>query len=679
MAELPLRIVLELAHHELSTPSLSLAFSGPSRINELDLTIVAISWPSFVVFAATFCLPPSNFLLLLDCSCLTRFFDGQAEYSTTSVPSGIQRSRRHNKLKDMLTILRPGLPNEGEGRKLLSSLALPQFSSRTRTILTLIAVSGNTVLATFLNGALTVALPSIAKSIGMTQDLLSWPLAMFSLTSGALLLISGAMADAFGRRNVFLIGNVVFATICLIASFIKTAEPFIGCCAGLGVGAALLIPAGVGILGSSIPEGKLKNQSFALLGAAQPIGEFSKLRYGRSFPSVDWHLHFRIISSISPVGFIIGLILGGLLSTRWQVIFWILTGTTILFGACAILGLPRNGEELIQSRSPSSASLSSIARLNPTNAGSETGEQTPAAIGRLSAAGTSSATLPGLANMTGRAQANDTPTDRALRLKMFDWIGALMSTAGLVMLTFALADAETAPQGWQTPYVIALLPTSAFLLLAFLLWQRHLEKLQRIYELGASSTVGTRPGRNAHYLKAPPTTPLLPPAVWRAPKFGAVISVIFLAWLSFNVLSYLSTLVYQEVQQISAIKTSLLFLPMVGAGLVLNIFSGWAVGRVNAMWLVVFGASSGAAAALILSEGVDLHTPHYLGMLWVMILQVGPDGKYLSTQRQLSCDKSRLLTFSSSCLYLFSLLPSWQPLRMQVSRATAPSPCWVTF
>ncbi|KAI3487291.1 hypothetical protein L1887_48876 [Cichorium endivia] len=41
-----------------------------------------------------------------------------------------------------------------------------------------------------------------------------------------------------------------------------------------------------------------------------------------------------------------------------------------------------------------------------------------------------------------------------------------MSTSGLVMLTFALADAESAPHGWKTSYVLALLPTSVALLAA---------------------------------------------------------------------------------------------------------------------------------------------------------------------------------------------------------------------
>ncbi|GAC71507.1 predicted transporter [Moesziomyces antarcticus T-34] len=470
-------------------------------------------------------------------------------------------------------------------KKLARMLSPPKISSLSRIILSLTAISGVTVLNSFLGGALTVALPSIAKSIGLSQELLSWPLSMFSLVSGALLLIAGAMADAFGRRRVFLLGVAVFAAVSIATSFMQSGTGLIGCCAGLGLAAAMLIPAGVGILGSSIPEGPIKNRSFALIGAAQPIG------------------------------FILGLILGGLLANNWRIIFWILGAFAIGLGACAYVSLPNEGEELIPTAANSRAT--SILHL-PTNAATASVE------GRASTTSVPH-NLDELAASAGSAHGGSDSTSRSMRLKTFDWFGAFMSTSGLVMLTFALADAESAPHGWKTSYVLALLPTSVALLAAFISWERYLERRQRTYETGASAAATKHQTRNATFFKAPPTTPLLPPAIWRAPRFGAVLLVIFLAWLSFNVMSYLSTLVFQEVQHVSATKTSLFFLPMVGMGLALNVLAGAVVGRVPAVWLIVGGATAGAAACLILSVAVEPSTPYYKAMLYVLILQVGPD------------------------------------------------------
>ncbi|SAM85852.1 related to Cephamycin export protein cmcT [Ustilago bromivora] len=492
-------------------------------------------------------------------------------------------------------------------RKLSSILSPPKLSAVTRIILSLTAISGVTILTSFLSGALTVALPSIAKSVNLSQGLLSWPLSMFSLVSGALLLIAGAMADAFGRRRVFLLGIVCFAAVCITTTFMNTGEGLIGCCAGLGLAAAMLIPAGVGILGSSIPEGPIKNRSFALIGAAQPVG------------------------------FILGLVLGGLLAARWRIIFWILGAFAIACGVCAYVSLPNEGEELIRTASNSRATsvidlTSDTAALSvdrrastspaPQNLNKAVTSSIPASSSNVTSTATSIHNINPIGNTNATANAS---MSRSLCLKTFDWFGALMSTSGLVMLTFALADAETAPHGWKTSYVLALLPTSIALLGAFISWERFLEKKQRTYELGASTAANTQQRRNATFFKAPPTAPLLPPAIWRVPRFGAVLLVIFLAWLSFNVMSYLSTLVFQEVQHISATKTSLSFLPMIAMGLALNVFAGLVVGRIPAVWLIVCGAIAGAAACVILSVAVEPDTPYYKAMLWTMILQVGPD------------------------------------------------------
>lgn len=479
-------------------------------------------------------------------------------------------------------------------RKLSNMLAAPKLSATTRIVLSLVSICGVTILTSFLGGALTIALPSMADTVNLSQELLSWPLSMFSLVSGALLLIAGGMADAFGRRPVFLLGITIFAAMSIATSLQNTGGGLIGCCAGLGLAAAMLIPSGVGILGSSIPEGPIKNRSFAAIGAAQPIG------------------------------FIFGLILGGLLANHWRIIFWILGACALGFGTCAFLSLPNEGEELIRTANNSRAT--SVDDLTAHVAPISVEARSPTAMAPIRDSNkAASRTDLTAASTAPLGPAGPTSTSRRLRLKTFDWFGAFMSTSGLVMLTFALADAETAPHGWKTSYVLALLPTSIVLLAAFLSWERYLERRQQTYEMGASSASTSHPRRNATFFTAPPTTPLLPPAIWRAPRFGAVLLVIFLAWLSFNVMSYLSTLVLQEVQQVSPTRTSLFFLPMVATGLSLNVFAGYVVGRISAVWLIVGGAAAGAAACVIMSTSVEPDTPYYKAMLWIMILQVGPD------------------------------------------------------
>lgn len=101
-------------------------------------------------------------------------------------------------------------------------------------------------------------------------------------------------------------------------------------------------------------------------------------------------------------------------------------------------------------------------------------------------------------------------------------------------------------------------------------------------------------------------------------------TAVFCAWLSFNTLSYFSTLMFQEVQHLSPIKTSLSFLPMIGSGLLLYSFAGILVARLSAVWIIIIGTGGGAVACALFTI-VGQHTTYYQGMLWVMILVVFTD------------------------------------------------------
>ncbi|KAG8953760.1 hypothetical protein FRC03_011674 [Tulasnella sp. 419] len=55
-----------------------------------------------------------------------------------------------------------------------------QLRNPPHTFLLILSVSGVTLLSSFISGALTVALPSIASSLGIQDESLHWPLSMYS-------------------------------------------------------------------------------------------------------------------------------------------------------------------------------------------------------------------------------------------------------------------------------------------------------------------------------------------------------------------------------------------------------------------------------------------------------------------------------------------------------------------
>ncbi|EDU46576.1 conserved hypothetical protein [Pyrenophora tritici-repentis Pt-1C-BFP] len=79
-------------------------------------------------------------------------------------------------------------------------------------------------MTTFLQGAITIMSSFAAKDLGMSTAEVSWMNSGTSLTSGALLLFFGSIADLFGRKSMFIGSMFMFAVVSLGAGFSKTGD-----------------------------------------------------------------------------------------------------------------------------------------------------------------------------------------------------------------------------------------------------------------------------------------------------------------------------------------------------------------------------------------------------------------------------------------------------------------------
>lgn len=74
----------------------------------------------------------------------------------------------------------------------------------------------------FTSGVITVGLPKIASSINLQRSLYLWPASIYSLTSGAALLIAGSVADIIGARRVEICGVCLLGVFILACGFAQT-------------------------------------------------------------------------------------------------------------------------------------------------------------------------------------------------------------------------------------------------------------------------------------------------------------------------------------------------------------------------------------------------------------------------------------------------------------------------
>ncbi|KAJ7185431.1 major facilitator superfamily-domain-containing protein [Mycena filopes] len=187
--------------------------------------------------------------------------------------------------------------------------------------------------------------------------------------------------------------------------------------------------------------------------------------------------------------------------------------------------------------------------------------------------------------------------------KGLDWGGAFLSTAGIGLLTYALAAAPSAPRGWGSPHIIGSLCASIVLLLIFWFYERWREQI--------SASV------------------LMPPSIWTQPsaRMPATISVVFFAWWNFDALLYLCALYFQQVNGLSPLQTSVRFIPSILFGISTNLVGGWLLNRVPGLPLILAAVSMNLVAAILFAL-LDIHASFWKAAFWVMILLAGSDLVY---------------------------------------------------
>lgn len=94
----------------------------------------------------------------------------------------------------------------------------------------------------------------------------------FALPSGGFLLLFGRIADLFGRRRLFLAGLAVFGLSSLLATLAWDPVPFLAGRALQGLGAAVIVPAGMSLLTTTFPEGPLRDRALGINGTVLALG-----------------------------------------------------------------------------------------------------------------------------------------------------------------------------------------------------------------------------------------------------------------------------------------------------------------------------------------------------------------------------------------------------------------------
>src|SRR6266567_1925061 len=143
------------------------------------------------------------------------------------------------------------------------------------TVLALVAMGLSVVILANDFTALNVALPSIEKAFDTDVSTVQWVINAYALAFGMMIVTGGRLADLLGRKRVFFIGTSIFIVMSLLGGAAQNEYWLISARAAMGVGAALMWPAILGMTFAALPADKAGLAGGIILGAAgigQAIG-----------------------------------------------------------------------------------------------------------------------------------------------------------------------------------------------------------------------------------------------------------------------------------------------------------------------------------------------------------------------------------------------------------------------
>src|SRR3989442_5164787 len=153
--------------------------------------------------------------------------------------------------------------NEPEVFPMTSTTSQPSFLATRRGKLTLGLVAA-VVFLDFVDASIVnIALPSIRRDLGFSQQGLQWVPSAYLLTYGGFMLLGGRAADLLGRRRVLVAGTVLIGISSLIGGFAESEGVLVAARLSQGVGAAMMLPAALPILTTTVKDGPARTQARA--------------------------------------------------------------------------------------------------------------------------------------------------------------------------------------------------------------------------------------------------------------------------------------------------------------------------------------------------------------------------------------------------------------------------------
>lgn len=165
-----------------------------------------------------------------------------------------------------------------------------------------------TLMASVVNGLVTVGLPTITKQLQLPSSLSFWPSSVSNLATASTLLLAGSIADAIGPRSVELVGSFSNGAFMVAQGASQSGEALVAMRALQGVGLACHLASSVSIVTQLLPPGRGRNLAFSCLGLSQPLGfSLGLVLGGVIIETLGWRAGWYIAGAITLFSSVVGL------------------------------------------------------------------------------------------------------------------------------------------------------------------------------------------------------------------------------------------------------------------------------------------------------------------------------------------------------------------------------------
>ena len=184
-----------------------------------------------------------------------------------------------------------------------------------------------------------VALPSIQRGLHFSPSDLQWVVNIYVLLFGGFLFLGGRAGDLFGRRRLFILGLIGFSLASLVGGLAQSAGWLVAARGVQGLGAAIIAPVTLAIVGSTFTEGAERNKAVGIYGALAGVGGAAGVLLG-SILTTDFGWRWVLFVNV-PIGLLAALVAPRLIPPdrvpERRVGFDLLGATTVTAGLLAVV------------------------------------------------------------------------------------------------------------------------------------------------------------------------------------------------------------------------------------------------------------------------------------------------------------------------------------------------------